>query len=557
MLDETARNDMRPARYLLLLWLIALFTWWVRYHPWGLDGVVLEDDTRQHVYWTARFQDPGLFPDDPMTRFASSLKIAPLGYQWVYRAGTFFMDPLTFSQVLSLILLLATLWLLDGLLSLFIPEARVRFFLGLLFLLYLTHNVVHNVLGGFQRSFAFPLFLGFLILLRKGYFKSALSLVLAEALFYPAIVPNTLAMGGAALLASWKEKPAWGPWLAKGAFLAGVTLLTFAVLHAIYWMGGADFSGSPMTLETARAMPEFHEGGRTVFFRDNPLAYWLTGRSGVGVLHLSGFLVLAVFLLAILGFSRFKTVPLAFHLVWTSLVLFASAHLTLFRLYLPSRYTYYTLSLALLLLIGVNAKPAKEVLLDRIPFLKRRKPRASRWMAAAAAVLLLSVYGAAQSFLVCRADPRLVVLEREDLEMLRFLESLPKDALVAGHPLVLDNVPLMASRKVVANLELALPYYAGYYELMRKRLLDLLQAYYAHRWEEVRAFVASYGVDALVIGKLDFNPSSLEGPLATEPFNALVRREMESQGDFALEDPPAELRCFENAAYSVLCFQGK
>jgi hypothetical protein len=98
-------SPWKPHKSLIYLWLFALLTWWLRYHPLGFEGLVFDEDARQHVYWTARFQDPALFPNDLITDFASSTKIAPWGYQLIYRLGTHFMAPLPFSQLLSLGLL--------------------------------------------------------------------------------------------------------------------------------------------------------------------------------------------------------------------------------------------------------------------------------------------------------------------------------------------------------------------------------------------------------------------------------------------------------------------
>ncbi len=147
----------KPHKVVLGLWLLALFTWWVRYHPVGLDALVFDDDARQHVYWTARFQDPALFPDDFITDFIASHRFAPWGHQMLYRLGTRFLDPLTFSQVLSLLLLGVSLWLLDRLMQGLGADAPGRVLAGCSFVLYHTHNTVHNANGGFARSFALPL----------------------------------------------------------------------------------------------------------------------------------------------------------------------------------------------------------------------------------------------------------------------------------------------------------------------------------------------------------------------------------------------------------------
>jgi hypothetical protein len=342
-----------------------------------------------------------------------------------------------------------------------------------------------------------------------------------------------------------------------GLFLAGTTALCGLFLNVIYWMTGDSFAGEPMTLEVARSMPEFHLEGRTVFFRENLPAYFLTGRSGIGVLHLSGFIVITALMGFVLKFRQLEIPTLSCHLIWTSLVLFILAHLVLFRLYLPSRYTYYTLSLALLLIIGANLRPFMDRLKDAVPRLWDVAGRIPKGVKGAVAAALLLAYILAQSFLICRIDPRLVVLDSPDLEMLHFLQTLPKDSLVAGHPNVMDNVPLVARRKVVANTELALPYYTGYYNWIKPRLADSLRAYYAADEKQLRAFLDGYGVNALVVRRSHFDKAFLDGVITYEPFNTEIKKRLGKNPEFVLSPAPRKDRCFENERYVVLCFPEK
>lgn len=150
-------------------------------------------------------------------------------------------------------------------------------------------------------------------------------------------------------------------------------------------------------------------------------------------------------------------------------------------------------------------------------------------------------------------DPRLVVLDRADLDLFRFLEQLPKDALVAGHPWDMDNVPLMARRSVVANGEISHPYYMGFYAYIRPRIADTLRAYYAKDWSEVEAFARQYNVSALVVRRDRFPPPE-RSRLFFEPYESEVRAWLGERKQFALADPPASELCYENSRYRVLCF---
>jgi hypothetical protein len=301
-------------------------------------------------------------------------------------------------------------------------------------------------------------------------------------------------------------------------------------------------------------MPEFYPGGRSVFFQHNLFAYFLTGRSGLGLPHLGGFLLVLFAMGMILGWRHLRLPPLVWHLVWTSLVLFAAAHLVLFRLYLPSRYTFYTLSLACILAIGIHVSPCLRALRARWPEKGQASVRLPWRYRVLGVVVWLVMYALVQSYLISRIDPRLVRLEPQDLEMLEFLAGLPPDAVVAGHPLDMDNVPLMARRKVLVNSELSLPYYLGFYTHMKQRVLDTLQAYYATQWQDVWSFVQSYAIDTLVIRKERFHTFLSTGHIYYEPFQTLVRAALGEGPCCALANPPVVWCCFANDRYIVLCF---
>ncbi len=86
----------------------------------------------------------------------------------------------------------------------------------------------------------------------------------------------------------------------------------------------------------------------------------------------------------------------------------------------------------------------------------------------------------------------------------------------------------------------------------------MLDAYYAHDWKEVKDFVKRYGVAALVVQRAHFQPSFIREGIYVEPFNSAIKARWEGRtGGFVLEEPPNELRCFENARYVVLCWERK
>jgi hypothetical protein len=563
---------LSPTKGLIFLYGLAVFAWWIRYHPPGVELLVFDDDARQHVYWTARFQDPVLFQADLLTSFISSELFAPLGYRLIYELGIgrLLIDPLPFSQLLTLILLLISLWLLSELSKGLIADGRGRTFLLGLFLFF----SLYGASGGFPRTFAFPLLVSFVLLLEKGAFRWASVIIIFEALLYPPIVLNTMALAGWDLAGGLfgfakkrrdvqgegeaVDRTGFRAWVGDLVSLAAAVALTILLLLSTYGGQGGDIPGRQVTLEEARAMPEFHPGGRSAFFSGSLTGYLLVGRSGIGAVHLIGFAIILTAMGLVIGFRRIVIPALALRLTWTSLMLFGAAHLLLFRLHLPSRYTLYTLPLAFMLTIGANTGRFLDSLLPKWERIRSKAfsggvPRRLSW--AIFGGLLLG-YAYVQGHYICRFDTQVVALEPVEREMLSFLEGLPKDALVAGHPMDMDNVPLLARRKVLANRELSLPYYVGYYTEVRRRLLDMLAAYYATDWREIEAFANRYRVDAMVVRKAHFDESFTRGSIYLEPFNNLVKIRWKGGEHFVLADPPRSFRCFENERFIVVCLRG-
>lgn len=531
---------------------LALFAWWVRYHPPGVDLLVFDDDARQHVYWTAKFQDPELFQDDILTEFISSPLVDPLGYQLLYRLGTSLLDPLVFSQLLSLLLLVSSLWLLESWARSFLPDSRGRIVLSMMFLFF----SLYNSSGGFPRGFAYPLLLGFLLLQRKNAMGWAGLLVILEALFYPPILLNTLAMAAVGALETVKSLGLRRELVGKYALFGACCMLSFGILLAVYGPWDRALMGRQITVEEARELPEFHEYGRSKFFRDNVVEYLLLGRSGVGGEYLLGFGTILVGMAAAGGLRVLRAPRVAIHLAWTSLVLFGAAHVLLFKLHLPSRYTIYTLPLAVMLTVGASSGPFWDTAGATWRRLWEALPAWAKGAKARFALILGLgfIYAWAQGYLIVRVDTQMVAVDTCELEMLRFLGGLPKNAVIAGHPLDMDNVPLVARRKVLANHELSLPYHIGYYRKIRDRLLDTFRAYYAEDWDTVERFVKQHNIQALVVNKDRFKGDLLEKRIYYEPFDSVVKRSLMGQDKFVLVDPPSGHICFENKRFVVLCW---
>ncbi|MAG55254.1 MAG: hypothetical protein CMJ83_03090, partial [Planctomycetes bacterium] len=147
--------------------------------PWRYTG-----DARQHVFWTYRFADPELFPDDLMVEFISTFRFDPPGFQAAYAVGARAMDALLFSKLLG-----ALLCLVSGALAWDVGRRAAGPRAGALCALLVGALVFDNMRYALPRAFAFPAVLMMLQALQAKSPLRASVAILAAGLFYPALLP--------------------------------------------------------------------------------------------------------------------------------------------------------------------------------------------------------------------------------------------------------------------------------------------------------------------------------------------------------------------------------
>jgi hypothetical protein len=473
---------------------------------------VVQDDVRQHVFWMLRFLDADLFPRDMLADYFQS--VAPLGYQAIYYGAAMLgINPLALSKVLPLVLGLLTSYLFWRLcLSIFPVPA---FAVSATILLNQTLWNGQDLISATPRAFACPILLLFLYALERGsrfyplpkargryglnrWWLLGLGAIALQALFYPQFV---LLCAGLLLvrLGRWHDGRLTLSqnqqdffWCSTGLLVAGLCLLPYALDASPF---------APLTtVAEAKQMPEFWPGGRNAFFHPSPLLFWLGGRSGiVPSSGLTPATLGAAFLLPLLWVARghfplaqrlLPRLGLVLQLAIAALGLFGLAHLLLFRLHLPSRYTGYPMRLSLALLAGA----ALAILVERLlRWGMAANRRWQRWVAMAlfaGLVVVLLAYS-----LTLKNFPHTQYAVGRQPELYAFLQQQPKDSLIATLAQEADNLPTFSQRSVLVSRELALPYHQGYYRQIRQRLVDLITAQYTPDGATLRQFIRRYGID--------------------------------------------------------------
>jgi hypothetical protein len=214
-------------------------------------------------------------------------------------------------------------------------------------------------------------------------------------------------------------------------------------------------------------------------------------------------LLLSGFLLPFLGklplMQRVQpNVKLLTDVMVASLVWFGLAHLLLFRLQLPSRYTQHSFRVV----FAVAAAIALAALFDGF----------SRWLNTAhsqrwKALGLTTVLAIALIMISptpTKSYPYLVYVVGRTPALYKFFQQQPKDILIASLTQEVNNLPTFAQRSILTGREYALPYHQGYYKELRQRTVDLIGAQYSPDLGKLQGFIRQYGVDFWVVEQESF-----------------------------------------------------
>ena len=503
---------------------------------------VVQDDARSHVFWMARFLNPELFPNDIIADYFQS--VAPKGYTYFYKLFSLIgIPPLLLNKFLPIILGLITTAYCFGVAIQILPVPLA----GFLSTLFLNQNLwlKDDLISATPRAFFYPLFLAFLYyFLRHSWLGIAITISLL-GLFYPQGVLLCAALLVLDFLYFRNQQKFTISTI--GLTTAFFVLLPYALNTSKY---------SPIiTLTQAKKLPEFFPGGRASFFSDNTFDFWLTGdRSGIippewlsqSFLPPQVWAGLLLFIFLSLkeiprvmryiynspkfplergtlktppflrrAGERFKTVPhrlkncykyfplakkitnkiiLLPELALASTGIFLTAHLLLFRLHHPSRYSQHSLRIIMALAGGIAFTLIIDFLRQKFHLLNHPSQTKS-----VGKIKTISIYIVLTILLLYPAltnnFPVSNYVVGKAPQLYEFLAQQPSDIRVASLTLEANNIPTFAKRSILVGSEYALPYHQGYYAEIKQRANDLIQAQYSPNLEEVKKFIQKYDID--------------------------------------------------------------
>lgn len=541
------RRELDPRlaeRWSLIACVVIAAVLWVG--PYALRVDLFSNDAAQHIFWLYQYADPGLFPGDPSIQYFHTS--APWGYRALYSVVAPVMDVLLAAELLSAVLLVASLLLawkigasgggseraLHGLLTVVALVILIRW------------SEQKDLLPpvAFQRTFALPLLLLTLwSLVSRQYAWVGVSW-LAAALVYPAVLPVQGITAAVVFLRDVARDQRMPPrWVFNG-IAGGLALAVAAVGIPIPSEVGPAF-----TYDQAMRMVEFGPAGRLAMYPDSMVSNWLRGhRTGLGWSpYVLLFIAAGAGLAWMLG--RVRSIPFAAWVmafvgvgIWGAMRLFPE-HL-MFGLYLPNRHSRWAMGVFGMLAIATGAAAVIERAARRfVASSQEISPRSRLWVAIFAPLAVTVVL-----------LPWAITMWNRPVDTglenaYAFISTLPKSTLVAAHPDLADGVPLRSRRSVLTSTEGSMPWMDGYYKLMKPRVEASLRAAYATRIEDVDAALVPFGVTVMLTG-----PSVWKKTRYFAPFDELTRSLIArgAQEGFVLKAPPTDRILFQSGGYYVI-----
>ncbi|MGC9525759.1 MAG: hypothetical protein ACP5D7_09500 [Limnospira sp.] len=472
---------------------------------------LVHDDARQHIFWMLRFVDRDLFPDDLIADYFQS--VAPWGYTSVYRLGAIAgINPFTFAKIIPPILGLFCAYYSFGLCVEILPIPAAGFVGSLV-----TNQAIwmkDDLASGTPRAFIYPIFWAFLYYLVRRSLVGVGVTVAAVGLFYPQYV--FVALGILTLrLVKFENGKFTRSHNNRNYYLWGIGLIVAVMVLLPYAIATSEF-GPTMSKAEALGSPEFFPNGRSLFFHDNFIDIWFTGRRS-GMFPKSLFtpatqcagLLLPVLLLFPAKFpaiAKLKSgIWVLLQLLVSSVFMFFVAHAFLFKLHLPSRYT----GLSFRIIIAVSTAIALTAILDRLlGILRSDRFQWKKWLSGSAMSLILILLLFYPAFVPY--FPLIKYRQGRMTEIYEFFQNQPKDIVIASLSGEANQLPTFARRSVLMAREYAIPYQIGYADQMQRRTLDLIRAHYTQNPRELRDFIRKYDVDFWLIEPDAFGAKFIE-----------------------------------------------
>jgi hypothetical protein len=194
--------------------------------------------------------------------------------------------------------------------------------------------------------------------------------------------------------------------------------------------------------------------------------------------------------------------------------MFFAAHVFLFKLHLPSRYTQYTFRVLMALAAGM----ALVLILDAVFRWAEQYPSFLKRLVASGFLALLGILLCWSPLFGKKFLSRLSYGVGRSPALYEFFSRQPKDILIASLAEETNNLPIFSQRSILVGREYAIPYQIGYYRQVRQRVVDLIRAQYSPDLAVVRDFIRKYKLSFWLLDRKSFTSQYLAAHASVNQF---------------------------------------
>jgi hypothetical protein len=508
---RTVCYQIKPEFWLLLSLIAPLYFGLISLHHALSQAYIVQDDARIHIIWLQQFLNPQLFPNDLFAQYYQSIQSEgfKLFYWLMAKLG---IAPMLLAKLLPPLLGLLTTFYCFKLVLQLLPVPSAAFLSTLI----LNQNIwlKDDLISATPRAFAYLFLTAFLYYLLNRSLIPCLMAMFLQGLFYPQLLLVEVGVLLLRLLRWPGRSLQLSPHRSDyhfafcGTVLAAMVVLLFATRTTQF--------GPLTTVAQMKAMPEFGLNGRREYFGVDPISFWFRGASGFRfplfppIIWFSIGLPLVCTINAAIAKLITPEIKVLTQTLLASLGLFMLAHLTFPALYLPSRYTFYSLRVIMSIAAGIVLVALCNWGYRRLQNQQPTNPRLTVCQRALTgfcgvfAIAALVIPSVPPLFLDCQ---NWVVGTAPGLY--QFLAQQPQDSLIASLTKEANNLPAFSQRSVLVSRELALPYHPAFYQQVQQRLVDLLELQYSPELSRTQMLLQKYGINWLLIESRSFEPDYL------------------------------------------------
>lgn len=522
MLSKPRENNIKDISLIILIVIISSVVTFYCQYPLLINKYAVHDDVRQEVYMYLQFREPGLFQGDLITDYYR--KWNPWGLTIFYFIVSLFYDPIQFTKILLFFLCGVSAFYMF-MIGKLLKGNIVGFLVAFMFIFVAWSREIFEFFGpGGTADFGIPLFIMFVYyFLKKDFFKTGIFIILLS-IFYPPFLVLSLSIYTLSLVSDFFKARKIECKKLSIFIISGVIILVLIWLK--YFTGNIEV----FSLKEMKLMEEFYPGGRKPIFFPYFFEKLNNPESGFAIDYPVKWLFFVCLVISLLLRKKLQRIPDFFWLfLCASFALYLLSNAIMYKLYAPARFMRLPLPFFLIIFIALNINKLFEEI-------KSKKKRL---------IFLLSfVFFIAISF-APKLQRHYTIVPLPNLY--NFLQTLPKDVIIAGHPTIMDNITTFAKRKAFVYEEISIPYHRRFYPAVKNRTYQFFKAYYTDSLEEILEFCKRHNITHLVVYKPHFSQDYLnKKQFYLNPFNEYIKKLVKDKTRFALMEIPDDKKIFKD-----------